>query len=314
MAQNYPSNDQKVKLDNENQWNALETMRSGFSGSTPPITPTPVEGQRYFNTGDKKWYVYVANGDGTYSWRDESYIGAVSEEVMAARGTLPSLNARLSVLIGANGMPVLPVTQNVNEWADPQITATYVSATEFTCAAGKSPVFPAGIPLLIKSGGTTTITKVVSSQEIAANEEEGLAGYTKVTIADSVLSETETAVIKVAFAFASLPALPLSDAIPQHDTAAGSSGTSTELSRADHTHALNVSASVPLPDSDAGSAGTSNSYARDDHQHPRGPEVKVYTDGETDTTILAATIAGDIIFRKVTVTTNDDAGTGDTTE
>ena len=267
MSQNYPSNDQKVKLDNENQWNALETLRSGFSGTTPPLSPTPVEGQRYYNTGDKKWYVYVANGDGTYSWMDESFIGAIAAEVMAARGTLSSLNTRLSVLLGENGMPVLPVTQNVSEWADPQITATYVSGTEFTCESGKSVLFPASIPLLITVGGVSSITEVVSAEEVAANAEEALSAYTKVTIHDALLSETEAATVKVAFAFTSLPK---SDATPQQAA-------------------------------DAGSAGTSAQYARGDHVHPRGPEVKVYVDGESDSTIIAATVVGDLVIRMVSV-------------
>ena len=35
--------------------------------------------------------------------------------------------------------------------------------------------------------------------------------------------------------------------------------------------------------------------------HPRRAEVKVYVDGESDSTIIAATKEGDIIIREVTV-------------
>ena len=59
--------------------------------------------------------------------------------------------------------------------------------------------------------------------------------------------------------------------------------------------------STPLTAANDGSAGTSAQYARGDHVHPRGPEVKVYINDESDETILAATKAGDIIIRKVTV-------------
>lgn len=59
--------------------------------------------------------------------------------------------------------------------------------------------------------------------------------------------------------------------------------------------------STPQKSTDAGSSGTSNEVARGDHVHPRGPNVFVFTGGETDTEIQAATLAGDLIIRKVTV-------------
>lgn len=62
-----------------------------------------------------------------------------------------------------------------------------------------------------------------------------------------------------------------------------------------------ASTATPLQAADTGSAGTSAQYARGDHVHPRGPRVFVFTDGETDTEIQAATLAGDLIIRKVTV-------------
>ena len=64
---------------------------------------------------------------------------------------------------------------------------------------------------------------------------------------------------------------------------------------------MTPSTAVPLPAADTGSAGTSAQYARGDHVHPRGPRVFVFTEGETDTEIQAATLAGDLIIRKVTV-------------
>lgn len=60
---------------------------------------------------------------------------------------------------------------------------------------------------------------------------------------------------------------------------------------------LAPSDTTPLQAADAGSAGTATDYARGDHIHPRRPEVKVYVNGESDETILAATQDGDIIGR-----------------
>ena len=119
---------------------------------------------------------------------------------------------------------------------------------------------------------------------------------------------------------ASIPSA--SDSTPLMDAAAGSAGTSTEYARGDHQHPRDTSipapsSTTPLGASENGTVGTSTDYARADHQHPKesgGSGIHVYVNDETDETILAETAEGEIIFRKVTVTTDDDAGTGDTTE
>lgn len=62
-----------------------------------------------------------------------------------------------------------------------------------------------------------------------------------------------------------------------------------------------ASTATPQTSADAGSAGTSAQYARGDHVHPRRPELKVYVDGESDSTIIAATKEGDLVIRMVSV-------------
>ncbi|KAA6388992.1 MAG: hypothetical protein EZS28_015479 [Streblomastix strix] len=60
--------------------------------------------------------------------------------------------------------------------------------------------------------------------------------------------------------------LNISTSIPISDTADGSVGASVNYARSDHSHPINISATTPLQDS-TGSVGTANSYARSDHQH-----------------------------------------------
>ncbi|KAA6394598.1 MAG: hypothetical protein EZS28_009871 [Streblomastix strix] len=60
---------------------------------------------------------------------------------------------------------------------------------------------------------------------------------------------------------------PASDANPQADGTV-TAGTSTEYSRRDHIHPLNISTNTPISDSASGSVGTSVNYARSDHSHP----------------------------------------------
>ncbi|KAA6365161.1 MAG: hypothetical protein EZS28_039313 [Streblomastix strix] len=60
---------------------------------------------------------------------------------------------------------------------------------------------------------------------------------------------------------------PASDATPLSDGTAAA-GYSTEYSRGDHVHPLNVTTTIPVSDSASGSVGTTNYYARNDHSHP----------------------------------------------
>ncbi|KAA6358537.1 MAG: hypothetical protein EZS28_045937, partial [Streblomastix strix] len=61
---------------------------------------------------------------------------------------------------------------------------------------------------------------------------------------------------------------PASDANPLTDSGTGVVGTSTEYSRGDHQHPLNITTTIPPSDSASGSVGTTNYYARNDHSHP----------------------------------------------
>ncbi|KAA6377414.1 MAG: hypothetical protein EZS28_027060 [Streblomastix strix] len=61
---------------------------------------------------------------------------------------------------------------------------------------------------------------------------------------------------------------PASDANLLIDSGTGVVGTSTEYSRGDHQHPLNISTTISPSYSVSGSAGTASYYARNDHSHP----------------------------------------------
>ncbi|KAA6387679.1 MAG: hypothetical protein EZS28_016795 [Streblomastix strix] len=65
---------------------------------------------------------------------------------------------------------------------------------------------------------------------------------------------------------------PASDATPLSDGTA-TAGISTEYSRGDHVHPLNITSTIPISDSASGSVGTTNYYARNDHSHPINVET-----------------------------------------
>ncbi|KAA6382713.1 MAG: hypothetical protein EZS28_021760 [Streblomastix strix] len=65
---------------------------------------------------------------------------------------------------------------------------------------------------------------------------------------------------------------PASDATPLSDGTA-TAGISTEYSRGDHVHPLNITTTIPISDSASGQVGTANYYARNDHSHPINVET-----------------------------------------
>ncbi|KAA6359373.1 MAG: hypothetical protein EZS28_045100, partial [Streblomastix strix] len=67
--------------------------------------------------------------------------------------------------------------------------------------------------------------------------------------------------------------LNITTTIPPSDSASGSVGTANYYARSDHSHPLNITTSIPPQDSASGSVGTANYYARSDHSHPINVET-----------------------------------------
>ncbi|KAA6374399.1 MAG: hypothetical protein EZS28_030073 [Streblomastix strix] len=67
---------------------------------------------------------------------------------------------------------------------------------------------------------------------------------------------------------------PASNATPLSEGIA-TAGISTQYSRGDHVHPLNITITIPPSDSASGTVGTSNYYARNDHSHPLNIQTSI---------------------------------------
>lgn len=139
----------------------------------------------------------------------------------------------------------------------------------------------------------TAATNAETSETNAADAKDDAVAAK--TAAESAKTAAETA--KGQAETAATNASGYADAASDSADAAAESASQAASSAA----SMTPSTATPLPAADTGSAGTSASCARGDHVHPRGPRVFVFTNGETDTEIQAATLAGDLIIRKVNV-------------
>ena len=153
----------------------------------------------------------------------------------------------------------------------------------------------------------TAATNAETAEDNAANSataaaNSASAAQTAKTGAESAQTAAETA--KTAAGTAKGQAeTSATNAAGSASAAAGSASAAAQSASEAASSAASMTPSTATPQqaADAGSAGTSAQYARGDHVHPRRPELKVYVDGETDETIIAATIVGDLIIRKVSV-------------
>ncbi|KAA6383796.1 MAG: hypothetical protein EZS28_020676 [Streblomastix strix] len=62
--------------------------------------------------------------------------------------------------------------------------------------------------------------------------------------------------------------LQVSTVLPAKDTATGEEGVANTYARSDHTHHVNLSSDISLKDTGTGTAGSANVYASATHQHP----------------------------------------------
>lgn len=135
-----------------------------------------------------------------------------------------------------------------------------------------------------------------------AASDSATAAQTAKTGAESAQTAAETA--KTAAETAKGQAeTAASNAAGSASAAAGSASAAAQSASeaASSAASMTPSTATPQTSADTGSAGTSAQYARGDHVHPRGPEIKVYVDGESDSTIIAATKEGDLVIRMVSV-------------
>ncbi|KAA6364109.1 MAG: hypothetical protein EZS28_040364 [Streblomastix strix] len=67
--------------------------------------------------------------------------------------------------------------------------------------------------------------------------------------------------------------LNVTSTIPISDSASGSVGTDNYYARSDHSHPINITTTIPPQDSASGSVDSTNYYARNDHSHPINVET-----------------------------------------
>ena len=152
----------------------IAALVSSFSGTSYPSSP--VAGQLCYRTdlgtnGMLKKY----NGA---TWEDIDYESAINDEVIEARGTAASLDARLDQALNEDGT-LKGSAPASGWWSTEGETATYVNTTTFTLPGDQTAVYTVGRPVYFSGvAGAPQYSRVVSSTYTSS---------TSIVIQDAVL-------------------------------------------------------------------------------------------------------------------------------
>ena len=156
--------------------NLAEALRSAFSGTSFPTTPTPVEGQFCYRTDEDKLYIYRNT-----AWEEIPLSGTLWQEIINARGTKPSIDQRLDVAINEDGSLKAATTLNPSQWYKPSLTFTYVSTTSFTVNGDQRDIYKPTRRLKINLSASIVYSEVVSA---------AYTTVTTITVLDAVINNT----------------------------------------------------------------------------------------------------------------------------
>jgi hypothetical protein len=157
--------------------NHFETLRSSFSGTSFPTSPTPVAGQHCYRTDLSLEYEY----DGA-NWNEVASSGAgLGLEIINARGSKSSLDGRLDVAFNEDGTLKASTSLNPSQWYNPAFTLAFVSSSSFTVLTNQTDIYLPDRRLKF------TVTAGTKYSDVVSSSYNGGTGLTTVIIRDTVL-------------------------------------------------------------------------------------------------------------------------------
>jgi len=169
----------KIKEDVARHNQNYESLRSGFSGASAPTTPTPINGQKWYDSTNHIEYTYI---DGAWKTADET--SDTTAEVENSRGTKDTLDQRLDVSLNEDGTLKSGASPAANEWITPSLTFSYLTTTTFKVDGNQTDIYLDTRRLKVNLDASMTFSEVVSSAHDGGQDE------TTITILDAVLDGT----------------------------------------------------------------------------------------------------------------------------
>lgn len=169
---------------------SLTAIETQYSGTSFPTSPAPKTGQRCYRTDrGEKGIEYTFTGNalwGESGWVESNLMSLLGPELVNARGSKPSLDARLDVALNEDGSLKAGTSLNPSEWITLSgQTYAYVSTTQFTVTGNQTDIFTQYRRVKINRPGGTYFSEVVSSV---------YGTLTTVTILDAVLNADFTSI------------------------------------------------------------------------------------------------------------------------
>ena len=159
----------------------FDALLTSFSGSNEPQNPE--EGQLWYDTSatDKILKQYDSTKQ---QWIEVDWNTVLGKDMRLARGSKGTLWERLEVALNPDGTLKAEQAENLTEWIDSSLTATYITGNEFEVSGDQTDIFNEGRAIKATLDASTVYSFVSSSSY------DGTGGITTVILTSSVIDST----------------------------------------------------------------------------------------------------------------------------
>lgn len=158
-------------------WRAIVTQ---WAGENPP--DNPYSGQPWLDISEGWSKALLKMWNGT-NWVETSKNSTVNNDVELARGSKDTLWERLEVALNEDGTLKSSQAENMTEWVDSALVATYVSTTEFSVEGDQTDIFVENRKI------KATLDSSIIYSVISASSYVSITDITTITLEDEVLDD-----------------------------------------------------------------------------------------------------------------------------
>lgn len=159
-------------------WQAIATQ---WAGENPP--DNPYSGQPWLDISEG-WSNAVLKFWNGSSWIEATKNSTVNSDVELAKGSKNTLWERLEVSLNEDGTLKSSQAENLTEWVDSALTATYIAANQFSVEGDQTDIFVQNRKIKATLDASVVYSAIDSSSYDDTEDE------TTITLVDSVLNDT----------------------------------------------------------------------------------------------------------------------------
>ena len=169
----------------------FETIISQWAGTSAPGSPTQGQPWLDISSGWSDAKLKLWNGS---SWVLANEYNPYIKDLRVARGSKETLWERLEVALNEDGTIKSDLAENMTEWIDSALTATYVSADTFTVPGDYTDTFVTNRKIKATLDASSVYSAVESASYSSVNDETTIVLFD--TVIDATIQKVEYGLVK----------------------------------------------------------------------------------------------------------------------